>query len=252
MKTVTLLSDNEVALGHSGSTNALKSIKLMLSEYGIDGFWFQGVPNSAYQDYLNRNKKSLLTRRMLFSCDGVIASSMTVKKLHEQYVTRVAPTDLNFGEALRLDYPYCYILGEDERYHKVKKMFSRYGVNSVVSWPLKHFSSNMWRGRFTLLSKQSNKELNLGDIESTLKQAQMTLLDNYHSEVTPFRQHKLFNETAVRVLNMAALGLQNDEISHELDITVRGVEYHFESMRSKLSATNRANLVYLAHKLEII
>lgn len=249
MKKVTLSSDNEVAPDHLGSTNALKSIKLMLSEYGIDGFWFQGVANSAYQDYLNRNQNSLLTRRMLLSCNGVIASSLTVKKLHEQYVTRVAPTDLNFAEALKIDSPYCYILNDAS---KVKKIFSQHGINKVISWPLNYFASNVWSGRFTLLSKQSNEALDLTGLEISLKQAQMTLLENFHSDITPFRQHKLFNKTAVRVLEMAALGLRNDEISHVLGITIRGVEYHFESMRNKLSATNRTNLVHIAHQLEII
>ncbi|ABZ77402.1 transcriptional regulator, LuxR family [Shewanella halifaxensis HAW-EB4] len=229
--------------------NPLDDMRQTFVNYGFSGFWFQGIANNAYLDYQNGSPNSLLTRRMLLSCDGVIASSLTVKKLHEQYVTRIAPTDLNFAEALKLDSPYCYILNEP---CKVKKLFSRHGVNTVISWPLKHFASNVWSGRFTLLSKQSNEAIDLTGLEISLKQAQMILLEHFYSEITPFRQHKLFNKTAMRILEMAALGLQNDEIAHELDITIRGVEYHFESMRSKLSATNRANLVHIAHQLEII
>ncbi|GIU52277.1 helix-turn-helix transcriptional regulator [Shewanella sairae] len=226
-------------------------VKQALSKYGVSGFWFQGVANSAYEDYHNCALNRLLTRKMLLSSDGVITSSLTVQKLHEQYLTRVAATDPNFVKALRLDAPYHYILDDSEQ-SKTRTLFGRYGIHSVISWPLKHFASNMWSCRFTLLSKQFTEDLDLVGIETVLKQAKMTLLENYHSEVTPYRQHKLFNKTAIRALQMAALGLQNEEISQELDMTIRGVEYHFESMRHKLSATNRTHLVYKAHQLEII
>ncbi|WP_028768174.1 helix-turn-helix transcriptional regulator [Shewanella fidelis] len=225
-------------------------VKQAVGKYGFSGFWFQGVANSAYEDY-NRGQNSLLTRKMLLSPDGVITSSLSVRHLHEQYLSRIAASDHNFAEALKVDAPYFYTWNDIEQ-NKAKKLFVRYGVNSVVSWPLKHFASNMWRGRFTLLSKLCCEELDLVGVEAVLKQAQMTLLEHYHHEVTPFRQHKLFNKTAIRALELAALGLLNEEISNELDITIRGVEYHFESMRNKLAATNRAHLVYKAHQLEII
>ncbi|GIU23133.1 helix-turn-helix transcriptional regulator [Shewanella schlegeliana] len=230
----------------------LNSIKSPIAELGFGGFWFQGIANSAYQDYLGNNRKSLLTRKVLRSSGGVFASSPTVKQLHQQYVTRVAPTDINFAAALRLDSPYHYVLSEDGQSTKVQKLFNSHGINTVLSWPLKHFASDTWSGRFTLLSKYPYEELRLAELEQTLKQAQLTIFEHFHNEINPYRQYDLFNQTAIRALKMAATGLHNREISEQLDITVRGVEYHLESLRNKLSASNRANLVHIAHQLEII
>ena len=232
--------------------SVLSDIKRLLAEYDFGGFWFQGVANSAYRDYLQNNQKAILSRRALRSRGGVFASSPKISLLHEQYVTRVAPTDINFGQALRIDSPYCYEFYDNNRPNKAKKLFARYGINTVLSWPLKHFASDAWCGRFTLLSKHPYAELELNDLEAVLKQAQMRLFEHFHHELNPYRQNNLFNQTAIKALKMAATGLHNHEISEALHITVRGVEYHLESMRNKLSASNRANLVHIAHQLEII
>ena len=80
----------------------------------------------------------------------------------------------------------------------------------------------------------------------------MVLFEHYHDELIPYLPSNLFNQTAIKALKMAAIVLHNHEISAQLHITVRGVEYHLESMRNKLSASNRANLVHIAHQLEII
>ncbi|ABV35301.1 transcriptional regulator, LuxR family [Shewanella sediminis HAW-EB3] len=252
MEKLTRLSGHETAKSSPLAESILNNIKLPIAEHGFGGFWFQGIANSAYQDYMQNSRKSLLTRRVLRSRGGVFASSPTVQQLHEQYVTRVAPTDINFGEALRLESPYCYVLCENEKPNKAKKLFNRHGVNTVMSWPLRHFASDAWGGRFTLLSKHPQGEINLIGLEATLKQAQMSLFEHFHNEINPYRQNNLFNQTAIKALKMAATGLHNYEISQELHITVRGVEYHLESMRNKLSASNRANLVHIAHQLEII
>lgn len=230
----------------------LNTIKSPIAELGFGGFWFQGIANSAHQSYLGNNRKSLLTRKVLRSSGGVIASSPTVKLLHQQYVTRVASTDINFAAALKLDCPYRYVLSEVGQPTKVQKLFNSHGINTVLSWPLKNFASDTWSGRFTLLSKYPYEELNITELEQTLKQAQMTIFEHFHNEINPYRQYNLFNKTAIRALEMAATGLHNHEISEQLDITVRGVEYHLESLRSKLCASNRANLVHIAHQLEII
>ncbi|RTR27219.1 response regulator transcription factor [Shewanella atlantica] len=252
MEKLTFFPECETGESNALAESILNNIKLPIAEHGFGGFWFQGVAKSAYQDYLKNSRKSLLTRRVLRSRGGVFASSPKVEQLHEQYVTRVAPTDINFGEALRLESPYCYVLCENGQPNKARKLFNRYGVNTVLSWPLKHFASDAWSGRFTLLSKHSFDELDLTGLEPTLKHAQMSLFEHFHNEINPYRQNNLFNQTAIKALKMAATGLHNHEISQELHITVRGVEYHLESMRNKLSASNRANLVHIAHQLEII
>ena len=248
------LQDNNsnITAGIVISPLILNPIKSAINRHGFVGFWFQGIANRAHQDYLQNCKKNILTRRVLHRSDGILSSSSKVQLLQNQYMARVAPSDINFVPALQLDEPYCYQLLENDQANKAKKLFNSYGINTVVSYPLRHFSSSVWCGRFTLLSKYDSSELNFSGLDLSLKQAQMVLFEHYHDELNPYLQSNLFNQTAIKALKMAAIGLHNHEISAQLHITVRGVEYHLESMRNKLSASNRANLVHIAHQLEII
>jgi DNA-binding CsgD family transcriptional regulator len=230
----------------------LQSIKSEISQHGFGGFWFQGIPNRAYPDYRLNSKKSILTRRMLYSSSGVYSSSNTVKKIQRHYIDQVAARDVNFGLALKLDQPYYYQLSERGQTNKANKLFSSYGIKTVLSYPVHHYTSMAWCGRFTLLSKDEDLHPNLANLDTSLKQVQSTLFEHFHYDLNPYRQTTLFNQTALKALKMVASGLQNAEISEELHITIRGVEYHLESMRNKLSASNRANLVHIAHQLEII
>ncbi|QFU24539.1 helix-turn-helix transcriptional regulator [Shewanella eurypsychrophilus] len=230
----------------------LQSIKSVIASHGFGGFWFQGIPNRAYQDYLLNSKKSILTRRMLYSSGGVFSSSHTAQKIQRHYIDQVAPRDINFGLALKLEQPYYYQLSERGQVNKANKLFSSYGIKTVLSYPVRHYASEAWCGRFTLLSKERELNFDLVDLDTSLKQLQTVLFEHYHQELNPYRQVSLFNQTAIKALKMVAKGLQNSEISEELHITIRGVEYHLESMRNKLSASNRANLVHIAHQLEII
>jgi DNA-binding CsgD family transcriptional regulator len=252
MEKMARLSVRDAIESGSLPENIFNGMKLTVADHGFDGFWFQGIASSAYLDYRNNSRSNLLTRKALLSSGGVLASSPTVQLLHEQYVTRIAPKDINFGQALRLETPYYYDLCESSQPNKAKKLFNCHGVHTILSWPLKHFASDAWSGRFTLLSKHSHKELNLTNLDTTLKKAQMILFEYFYNEINPYRQNNLFNPTAIQVLKMTATGFHNHEISQQLHITVRGVEYHLESMRNKLSACNRANLVHIAHQLEII
>ncbi|MCL1056500.1 helix-turn-helix transcriptional regulator [Shewanella gelidimarina] len=230
----------------------LQSIKSEISQHGFDGFWFQGIPNRAYPDYLHNSKKSILTRRMLYSSDGVYSSSNTVQKIQRHYIAQVAAKDVNFGLALKLDQPYYYQLSERGQANKANKLFSSYGIKTVLSYPVLHYASEAWSGRFTLLAKDEDLHPKLTNLETSLKLVQSTLFEHFHCDLNPYKQTTLFNQTALKALKMVASGLQNAEISEELHITIRGVEYHLESMRNKLSASNRANLVHIAHQLEII
>ena len=234
------------------SPSILQSIKPEISQYGFGGFWFQGIPLRAYQDYILNNKHGILTRRMLHNSGGVFSSSLTAQKIQRHYIDKVAAKDANFSLALKVDQPYNYKMIEQKRPNKANKLFNSYGIKTVLSYPLSNYASGAWCGRFTLLSKEENLQPNLANLELSLKQVQSTLFEHFHHELNPYRQTLLFNQTALQALKMVALGLQNAEISEELHITIRGVEYHLESMRNKLSATNRANLVHIAHQLEII
>ncbi|WP_076411896.1 response regulator transcription factor [Shewanella sp. UCD-KL12] len=230
----------------------LQTMMPAISQLGFAGFWFQGIPNRASQDFLLNSKKSILSRRMLYSSGGVYSSSRTVQKLQRQYIEQVAARDCNFGHALNLEQAYYYQLSGSGQAKKAHKLFNTYGIKTVLSYPVRHYASEAWSGRFTLLSKDKDTQLNLVHLETSMKRAQSTLLEHYHHQLNPYRQATLFNQTAIKALKMVARGLQNSEISEELHITIRGVEYHLETMRNKLSASNRANLVHIAHQLEII
>ncbi|WP_028114239.1 helix-turn-helix transcriptional regulator [Ferrimonas kyonanensis] len=225
----------------------LDTIKPNIFHHGIQGFWFQGVALCAYDNYHSNCRSNLFTPHTLRRAQGVLCSSPKIRQLHQHYVSRVATSDPNFAAALQLQQPYCYGLDPDTT--KAGRLFHSHGIHQVLSWPLLQTDCHSWAGRFTLLSDNSIDTEQLG---STLEIAQMKLFQLGRERFNPYRQGRVFTSTALGVLALTARGLHNHQIAEQLHLTVRGVEYHLEAMRKKLAASNRANLIHIAHQLEII
>ena len=59
-------------------------------------------------------------------------------------------------------------------------------------------------------------------------------------------------EREIECLQWAALGKSSQDIAVILDLSVRGVEFHFDSARKKLDATNRTQAVAIAVSIGVI
>ncbi|WP_417346400.1 helix-turn-helix transcriptional regulator [Ferrimonas sp.] len=225
-------------------------LRAMILPLGFSGFWYQGIPHHARQTYGAPCRSQLFTPAALRRPVATLASSSQVQSLQRLYLARVARQDPNFEQSLDLSSPHRYCLDHSVA-PQAARLFLNHGVTSVLSWPLPSFGLSAWSGRFILLSAQPEGSTEEEELEQTLRQGQALLLDSHRPLFNPYRQSRLFNPTAIEVLKMAALGFHNHEIAERLHITARGVEYHMESLRNKLGAANRANLIHIAHQFEL-
>lgn len=225
-------------------------LRAMILPLGFSGFWYQGLPNHAREAYGAPCRSRLFTPAALRRPVATLASSSQVQALQRLYLARVARQDPNFEPSLDLSSPHHYCL-DPAVAPQAARLFLNHGVRSVLSWPLSSFGPSTWSGRFILLSAEPDDSAEHENLEQTLRQGQALLLDSHRGLFNPYRHSRLFNPTAIEVLKMAAQGFHNHEIADRLHITSRGVEYHMESLRNKLGAANRANLIHIAHQFEL-
>ncbi|WP_028109160.1 response regulator transcription factor [Ferrimonas futtsuensis] len=225
-------------------------LREMILPLGFSGFWYQGIPHHAHQSYVTPCRSQLFTPAALRRPVATLASSSQVQSLQHLYLARAARHDPNFEPSLDLSAPYRYCLDPTVA-PQTARLFRNHGVSSVLSWPLPSFGLSTWSGRFILLGAGTVGPAASDELEQILRQGQALLLDSHRARFNPYRQSRLFNPTAIEVLKMAAQGLSNHEIAERLHITARGVEYHMESLRNKLGAANRANLIHIAHQFEL-
>lgn len=231
--------------------DVIQEISASLKLHGFSGFWFQGIPHCAYENYHFPKDTSLFSPTALRKPIASVASSPVVAQLQRFYLNQVAASDANFGFSLDTSKPYAYKF-ISEKNNKASVLFNKHNIQTVLSWPIACHKQCRWTGRFILLSHRNNSDLMLDGLADTLKDAQHKLFEFNKPQFNPFLQSPLIKENARDILQMVANGLQNDEISTQLPISVRGVEYHMETMRKKFGAANRANLVHLAHQYELI
>ncbi|MCK7630492.1 helix-turn-helix transcriptional regulator [Shewanella sp. JNE10-2] len=247
--------DAKQALSNANTASTLKeviqAITAALKLHGFSGFWFQGVPHCAYENYHFPKETNLFSQASLRKPNASVASSPVVAELQRFYLSQVAANDFNFGFSLDTSKSYMYRLSCDKG-DKASLLFSKHHIQTVLSWPVTCHSNRHWAGRFILLSHLSDSDILLTGLSATLKEAQNKLFECNKPLFNPFLQSSLLKDNARDILLMVANGLQNDEISTQLPISIRGVEYHMESMRKKFGATNRANLIHLAHQYELI
>lgn len=60
------------------------------------------------------------------------------------------------------------------------------------------------------------------------------------------------SDREIGCLRLSALGIGDEEISHELRISRRTVRFHLQNACRKLLATNRRHAIYMAAKRSII
>ena len=247
--------DAKRALSNANTASTLQdviqAISAALKPHGFSGFWFQGVAHCAYENYHFPKETNLFSQASLRKPTGSVASSPKVAQLQRFYLSQIAASDFNFGFSLDTSKSYMYRLS-CEKSDKARRLFNKHHIQTVLSWPVGCHSNRHWVGRFILLSHLDDSDIQLTDLSATLKDAQNKLFECNKSLFNPFLQSSLLKDNARDILVMVANGLQNDEISIQLPISIRGVEYHMESMRRKFGATNRANLIHLAHQYELI
>ena len=63
---------------------------------------------------------------------------------------------------------------------------------------------------------------------------------------TPYLQGRRLSPRELQCLKLSAAGLSGEDIGNKLSISPRTVQNHFDSIRSKLGAVNRQQLLHFA------
>lgn len=104
--------DAKQALSNANAASTLKdviqAISYSLKLHGICGFWFQGVPHCAYENYHFPKDTNLFSPTALRKPIASIASSPVVAELQRFYLNQVAANDFNFGFSLDTSKSYMY------------------------------------------------------------------------------------------------------------------------------------------------
>lgn len=134
-----------------------------------------------------------------------------------------------------------------------------FGIASGISIPIRDA-----KGRPAMVALSSairlNDEVRLTQINRNF--GEIMLFGQYFHEllmtalldraVGPVDQGKPLSPRERECLVLVARGLASEDIAHRMSITVRTVQMHFDSIRSKLGAANRQEAVALAIKRGII
>jgi DNA-binding CsgD family transcriptional regulator len=135
----------------------------------------------------------------------------------------------------------------------------KYGIASGISLPIRDA-----RGRFAVMALNSvipiNDEIRLQQINRNFGEI-MLFAQYFHDllmtalldkTIGPIDQGKPLSPRERECLVLVARGLASEDISQRMSITVRTVQWHFDSVRAKLGAANRQEAVALAIKRGII
>ncbi len=114
------------------------------------------------------------------------------------------------------------------------------------------------RGRVAALAMSSGVPVldDVGKLNIARNLGDMLMFQRYFHElfvtgvlnqfVPPYLQGRRLSRRELECLRLSAAGLSGEEIAAKLFISARTVQNHFDSMRSKLGAVNRQQVIYFA------
>ena len=149
--------------------------------------------------------------------------------------------------------------GRSPQVDRFLDFFQSYGISSGIACPIRDM-----RGRAAILSLGSEREINdeVHRNTNTQNSGEVMLFGLYFHElfvrgvvddIVP--QHLRGSRLSSRerdCLAMASRGLAGEDIAAKLSLSIRTVQNHFDSIRSKLGAANRQEAVALALETGII
>jgi len=125
-------------------------------------------------------------------------------------------------------------------------------VTVSVSCPI----SPQLTGRFNLILHQSEQVSDLlgriNEVENYLSRLQTEIALHHGTEINPLVDYNIVSPISAYILTHLANGLDREEISSLLSLTLRGVDYHLSVLKQTLNARNTAQLVHEAAKLSLL
>ncbi|WP_417585864.1 helix-turn-helix transcriptional regulator [Nitrincola sp.] len=90
------------------------------------------------------------------------------------------------------------------------------------------------------------------ELKSGLVEVHNSIVNEFIRHINPLHDYQHVKQSSLRVLECLASGMNREEIAEKLHLTVRGVDYHIDLLKSSLISNNIANLVYKACTLKLL
>lgn len=111
-------------------------------------------------------------------------------------------------------------------------------------------------GRFTLLMRSDDELARIRSalpaLQLTLEEIQRTVSMNYSPVIHPLVDYNLISPVSAYILRLLASGESRESMAEEMNLTLRGIDYHMANLKAALGARNIANLVALGCRLRLI
>ena len=236
-------------------SSIVSSLSQQLQLLGFCGFSYEGVPYRMASDLSAPAGTRLFRFQHVASANTSIHSSPTGARQLQQYLRQYAKSCPNFRRVIRFNESFIHTPPRSYTSKTAPALGYENGVRSVSTWPMKAFCSEYWGGLYTLFSPMSPDSLHdhirqiRPKLHHILSMHHFELMSNHRSKFNPYLRLGVFSDNALQVLRATAEGHSSKQISTQLDISERGVDYHIDQMRVKLHARNRLHLIKIACQL---
>ncbi|WP_143026592.1 helix-turn-helix transcriptional regulator [Ferrimonas sediminum] len=145
----------------------------------------------------------------------------------------------------------------DKRRHKknlLTKKHDNFGYEKKFELIIACSESKYFFARFIIMTNDHNIDESyiVKKLKPSLLKLNKEIINYFKTLMNPICDYQHVKQNSLRVLECLAKGMNRDEIADELYLTVRGVDYHIELLKSSLVANNIANLIYKACALNLL
>ncbi|WP_051216380.1 LuxR C-terminal-related transcriptional regulator [Ferrimonas futtsuensis] len=138
----------------------------------------------------------------------------------------------------------------------MSRRLTKAGIEALVTFSVRCPLSPEFRGRFTLLIPDSQSVAQVSaTIEMVLRQLQQLQVKialEFGKSINPLVDYNIVNPLSAYILGLLAQGQDREQVSAQLRLTLRGVDYHVSVLKELLEARNIAQLVYRAGQCQLI
>lgn len=194
------------------------------------------------------------SRSLKYNSDG---DQAWLKEFAIGYNQRFAEHDRNHDYSLQARDSFLYSF--DLAPSGSREFHQENNVNSTLVIPLYSSRHKSWKLRMLIHSRLDNKSFSKelhqqsGAFRNEVRHLYFELMEQFEDRLNPFYLDKSHIHTkAIQSLQLLAEGYSTKVISGKLHLTEKGVEYHLKTMRSRLGAQNRTQLVSRAYELGLL
>lgn len=229
-------------------------VPLELSELAITEFYLVMLP-------LPIHKASIQGRRnALNKMSHMVASSARVRDFRVSYLRHIAGFDKNFGA----DKNHLASSFSIWHQHKVNPK-----IRPLLSHELDKLSA---QSRFSFRGQEHNDYAPFMLMFSALPENELELaLDSqkhywtellsdfcskvtleYMQQLTPLLNFKIISPRCIEIMQLIADGHTSAEVSKQLYLTERGINYHLDRAKELIGAKNRIHLISMGYKQSLL